>query len=50
MAVALAGGASLVDAARLANHVAGLAVSRFGPAAISADDLRAALAPPQPAD
>jgi D-beta-D-heptose 7-phosphate kinase/D-beta-D-heptose 1-phosphate adenosyltransferase len=49
MAVALAGGASLVDAARLANHAAGLAVSRFGPAAISADDLRAALAPPQPA-
>jgi D-beta-D-heptose 7-phosphate kinase/D-beta-D-heptose 1-phosphate adenosyltransferase len=47
MAVALAGGASLVDAARLANHAAGLAVSRFGPAAISADDLRAALAPPQ---
>jgi D-beta-D-heptose 7-phosphate kinase/D-beta-D-heptose 1-phosphate adenosyltransferase len=49
MAVALAGGASLMDAARLANHAAGLAVSRFGPAAISADDLRAALAPPQPA-
>jgi len=49
MAVALAGGASLVDAARLANYAAGLAVSRFGPAAISADDLRSALSPPQPA-
>jgi D-beta-D-heptose 7-phosphate kinase/D-beta-D-heptose 1-phosphate adenosyltransferase len=49
MAVALAGGGSVLDAARLANHAAGLAVSRFGPAAISADDLRAALAPPQPA-
>ena len=43
MALALAAGASLVDAARLANCAAGLAVSRFGPAAISADDLRAAL-------
>jgi D-beta-D-heptose 7-phosphate kinase/D-beta-D-heptose 1-phosphate adenosyltransferase len=49
MALAVAGGASLADAARLANYAAGLAVSRFGPAAISADDLRAALSPPQPA-
>ncbi|HWK11474.1 MAG TPA: D-glycero-beta-D-manno-heptose-7-phosphate kinase [Vicinamibacterales bacterium] len=49
MALAVAGGASLVDAARLANYAAGLAVSRFGAAAISADDLRAALSPPQPA-
>jgi D-beta-D-heptose 7-phosphate kinase/D-beta-D-heptose 1-phosphate adenosyltransferase len=49
MALALAGGASLVDAARLANCAAGLAVSRFGPAAISADDLRAVLSRPQPA-
>jgi D-beta-D-heptose 7-phosphate kinase/D-beta-D-heptose 1-phosphate adenosyltransferase len=48
MALALAGGASLADAARLANYAAGLAVSRFGPAAISADDLRAALSSPQP--
>jgi D-beta-D-heptose 7-phosphate kinase/D-beta-D-heptose 1-phosphate adenosyltransferase len=44
MALALAGGASLVDAARLANYAAGLAVSRFGPTAISVDDLRTALA------
>lgn len=49
MALALAGGASLADAARLANHAAGLAVSRFGPAAITADDLRAALSAAQPA-
>jgi D-glycero-beta-D-manno-heptose-7-phosphate kinase len=49
MALALAAGASLVDAARLANCAAGLAVSRFGPAAISADDLRAVLSPPEPA-
>ena len=49
MAVALAAGASLVDAARLANCAAGLAVSRFGPAAISADDMRAALSRPEPA-
>ncbi|HTI37062.1 MAG TPA: D-glycero-beta-D-manno-heptose-7-phosphate kinase [Vicinamibacterales bacterium] len=49
MALAVAGGASLVEAARLANYAAGLAVSRFGPAAISAADLRAALASPQPA-
>lgn len=49
MALALAANASLVDAARLANRAAGLAVSRFGPAAISADDLRAILSPPQPA-
>ena len=49
MALALAAGASLVDAARLANCAAGLAVSRFGPAAISADDLRAALSRPEPA-
>jgi D-glycero-beta-D-manno-heptose-7-phosphate kinase len=49
MALALAAGASLFDAARLANCAAGLAVSRFGPAAISADDLRAVLSPPEPA-
>jgi D-glycero-beta-D-manno-heptose-7-phosphate kinase len=40
MAVGLAGGGSLQDAARLANKAAGLAVSRFGPTAISAEELR----------
>lgn len=43
MALGVAAGGSVADAARLANRAAGLAVSRFGPAAISADDLRAVL-------
>ncbi|HEY3883810.1 MAG TPA: PfkB family carbohydrate kinase, partial [Vicinamibacterales bacterium] len=43
VAVGLAGGAALADAARLANRAAGLAVARFGPVAITADDLKAAL-------
>jgi rfaE bifunctional protein kinase chain/domain len=43
MALGLAAGGSLKDAARLANRAAGLAVAHFGPVAISADELRAAL-------
>jgi D-beta-D-heptose 7-phosphate kinase/D-beta-D-heptose 1-phosphate adenosyltransferase len=43
MAIGLAGGGSLQLAARLANRAAGLAVSHFGPTAVSADELRAAL-------
>jgi D-glycero-beta-D-manno-heptose-7-phosphate kinase len=43
IALGLAAGGSLQDAARLANRAAGLAVSRFGPTAITADELRAAL-------
>ncbi|MGH9407968.1 MAG: D-glycero-beta-D-manno-heptose-7-phosphate kinase [Vicinamibacterales bacterium] len=43
IAVGLAGGAALADAARLANRAAGLAVARFGPVAITADDLKAAV-------
>jgi bifunctional ADP-heptose synthase (sugar kinase/adenylyltransferase) len=43
MALGLAGGSSLGDAARLANTAAGLAVSRFGPVAITAEELGAAL-------
>jgi D-beta-D-heptose 7-phosphate kinase/D-beta-D-heptose 1-phosphate adenosyltransferase len=43
IALGLAAGGSLVDAARLANKAAGLAVSRFGPAAISAQELKSAL-------
>jgi D-glycero-beta-D-manno-heptose-7-phosphate kinase len=43
MALGLAAGGSLRDAARLANRAAGLAVAHFGPVAISADELRAAL-------
>ena len=43
MALGLAAGGSLQDAARLANRAAGLAVARFGPVAISAEELAAAL-------
>jgi D-beta-D-heptose 7-phosphate kinase/D-beta-D-heptose 1-phosphate adenosyltransferase len=43
MAVGLAGGGSLQQAARLANRAAGLAVSHFGPTAVSAAELRSAL-------
>jgi rfaE bifunctional protein kinase chain/domain len=43
LALALAAGASLVDAARMANVAAGLVVARFGPAAVHPDDLTAAL-------
>jgi D-beta-D-heptose 7-phosphate kinase/D-beta-D-heptose 1-phosphate adenosyltransferase len=38
-ALALAAGATLAEAARLANEAAGLAVARFGPATITAADL-----------
>jgi D-beta-D-heptose 7-phosphate kinase/D-beta-D-heptose 1-phosphate adenosyltransferase len=41
LALGLAAGASLADAARLANRAAGIVVGRFGPATVSADDLRA---------
>ena len=40
LAIALAAGASLVDAAGLANLAAGVAVGRFGPAAVSLQDLQ----------
>jgi D-beta-D-heptose 7-phosphate kinase/D-beta-D-heptose 1-phosphate adenosyltransferase len=43
MALGLAARASLADAARLANRAAGLAVARFGPVAISRDELLSAL-------
>ena len=43
MALGLAAGGSLADAARLANRAAGLAVARFGPVAITADELAEAL-------
>ena len=39
MALALAAGASLIDAARLANRAAGIAVGKFGPATVSLDEL-----------
>ena len=39
LAVALASGATLVQAAELANHAAGVAVGKFGPAAVTAAEL-----------
>jgi D-beta-D-heptose 7-phosphate kinase/D-beta-D-heptose 1-phosphate adenosyltransferase len=44
MALALASGATLTEAARLANEAAGLSVSKFGPAVVSPEELLAALA------
>jgi bifunctional ADP-heptose synthase (sugar kinase/adenylyltransferase) len=43
LALALACGASLSDAARLANHAAGIVVARFGPATASKEELAKAL-------
>jgi rfaE bifunctional protein kinase chain/domain len=43
IALGLAGGGTLRDAARLANRAAGLAVARFGPVAITAEELAEAL-------
>ena len=43
LALALAGGASLADAARLANRAAGIVVGKFGPATVSLDELRQSL-------
>ena len=46
MALALAAGASLAEAARLANEAAGLAVARFGPAVVTPSELLRALDAP----
>jgi D-beta-D-heptose 7-phosphate kinase/D-beta-D-heptose 1-phosphate adenosyltransferase len=43
LALALAAGATLLEAAMLANHAAGVVVGKFGPATVSADELLAAL-------
>ena len=48
IALGLAAGGSWQDAARLANRAAGLAVARFGPVAITAAELAAALSLPTP--
>jgi D-beta-D-heptose 7-phosphate kinase/D-beta-D-heptose 1-phosphate adenosyltransferase len=40
MALALAAGATLVDAARLANRAAGIVVGKFGPSTVSVEELR----------
>ena len=39
LALALAAGASLAEAAQLANHAAGIVVGRFGPATVTPDEL-----------
>jgi len=44
LALACAAGATLSEAARLANLAAGLVVARFGPAVLSRDELAAAIA------
>jgi rfaE bifunctional protein kinase chain/domain len=44
LALALSSGATLLDAARLANIAAGLVVARFGPASVTPDELAAAAA------
>jgi D-beta-D-heptose 7-phosphate kinase/D-beta-D-heptose 1-phosphate adenosyltransferase len=41
LALALAAGATLSEAAILANHAAGIVVARFGPASVSGDELLA---------
>ncbi len=43
MALAVAAGATLAEAARLANEAAGIAVGRFGPTTVTVDELRAGL-------
>jgi D-beta-D-heptose 7-phosphate kinase/D-beta-D-heptose 1-phosphate adenosyltransferase len=43
LALSLGAGASLAEAAKIANAAAGLAVARFGPAAIGPDELLTAL-------
>jgi D-beta-D-heptose 7-phosphate kinase/D-beta-D-heptose 1-phosphate adenosyltransferase len=40
MALALAAGASLRDAAHLANKAAGIVVGKFGPATVTIDELQ----------
>ena len=48
LALSIAAGARLADAARLANLAAGLVVARFGPAVVTLDELTAALERPGP--
>jgi rfaE bifunctional protein kinase chain/domain len=40
LALAMAAGASLADAARFANRAAGIVVGKFGPATVSLDEMR----------
>ena len=43
LALALAAGATLPKPPSLANHAAGIVVGKFGPATVSAEELRASL-------
>jgi D-beta-D-heptose 7-phosphate kinase/D-beta-D-heptose 1-phosphate adenosyltransferase len=43
LTLALAAGATLTEAAVLANHAAGIVVGRFGPATVTAAELLASL-------
>jgi len=43
LALTLAAGGSLAEAAVLANHAAGVVVGKFGPATVTVDELRAAI-------
>src|SRR5206468_12584541 len=45
LALALASGATLAEAAVLANHAAGVVVGKFGPATVTPDELLASLRP-----
>jgi len=45
LALALAAGATLAEAAILANHAAGIVVGKFGPATVTPDELLASLRP-----
>ena len=47
LALALAAGATTAEAAILANHAAGVVVGKFGPAALTRDELVAALTAPR---
>jgi D-beta-D-heptose 7-phosphate kinase/D-beta-D-heptose 1-phosphate adenosyltransferase len=48
LALSIAAGATLPEAARLANVAAGLVVARFGPAVVTLGELTAVLERPQP--
>jgi D-beta-D-heptose 7-phosphate kinase/D-beta-D-heptose 1-phosphate adenosyltransferase len=48
LALALAAGAPLEDAAVLANHAAGLVVAKFGPSTVTAEELNASIAGGEP--
>jgi D-beta-D-heptose 7-phosphate kinase/D-beta-D-heptose 1-phosphate adenosyltransferase len=47
LALALAAGASLAEAAVVANHAAGIVIGKFGPATVTPDELRASLGRPE---